>query len=817
MQITRYLRLCLLLPLFASGVPVLAGDVGRGLDFVSQADNRELRPPRPPVDIAIGDLDGNGRSDVVTGNTTAGGPSTVSVMLQLDAQTFVSQRDAVAGEGLLAIALADLTGDGNLDVVTAGGESVHVLTGDGSGVVTTVLTVDGLGDARAMTLEDLDGDGHIDILTVDRTSSVVIVIEGRGDGSFSEPLRYETGGRPVDIVSADLDGDGVPEVVTANERTRDISVLTRQGERLGAPVAYALNGRPRLLESRDLDSDGQQDLITALGGTLFGLLGDGTGALAVPVAVYDGEGTLGSYAFGHIDGDPFQDLIPGTGRGVLPIAFGTGELPWTVTRNLPADATVARVRIEDLDGDGDSDVIALTTAPASVNVYWRDTRGRIPLEVVGSPHLGFRPHAAMAADFDGDGLDDVVIGNGSDHGISLFSNRGDGTLAAPVTRSVVEYIESVSPADVDGDGDLDVVATDPEAGTLIIIENNSGAFGDFLTFESGRRAFMVASDDMDQDGDPDAVVANADGNNIAILFNDGSGNFTRTARTAVGSRPVAVALADLNGSGHLDVAVSNAVSQELMVLPGSSDGTLGVGVTYPSPGSSLYVAATDLDEDGALDLLTANEGTADRAWVLVNDGQGAFRDGGGYATGQAPYTVIAVDLDGDGHQDAVTVSQTANGVAVLAGSGDGTFGTLSLYGVGEDPRAVMSIDLDRDGLLDLVTANHTSQDLTILLNRVEVSSSTEGVAFQRGDVNADSATNLTDGVTVLEFVFGRAAAPGCLRSADVDDNGRVNVVDAVYVLRFVAGRGLAPPPPFPKCGGDTTPDTLACRSFLACE
>ena len=131
---------------------------------------------------------------------------------------------------------------------------------------------------------------------------------------------------------------------------------------------------------------------------------------------------------------------------------------------------------------------------------------------------------------------------------------------------------------------------------------------------------------------------------------------------------------------------------------------------------------------------------------------------------------------------------------------------------------VLPIDLDRDGLLDLVTANHTSQDLTVLFNRVKVPSSTgDGVAFQRGDVNADSVTNLADGVAVLEFVFGRSPAPACPRSADADDSGRVNVVDAVHILRFVVGRGPAPASPFPKCDRDATPDTLKCRSFPACE
>lgn len=90
------------------------------------------------------------------------------------------------------------------------------------------------------------------------------------------------------------------------------------------------------------------------------------------------------------------------------------------------------------------------------------------------------------------------------------------------------------------------------------------------------------------------------------------------------------------------------------------------------------------------------------------------------------------------------------------------------------------------------------------------------IAFRRGDVNADSATNLTDVVFFLSHLFGGGIEPACAKSADVDDSGELDVSDAAFLLNSLFSGGPRPPHPFTECGFDPTIDALTCRSFPGC-
>lgn len=90
------------------------------------------------------------------------------------------------------------------------------------------------------------------------------------------------------------------------------------------------------------------------------------------------------------------------------------------------------------------------------------------------------------------------------------------------------------------------------------------------------------------------------------------------------------------------------------------------------------------------------------------------------------------------------------------------------------------------------------------------------LSFNRGDVNADGARNLTDAVFILEHLFGGGREPPCAKSADVNDTGAVDLTDPVFLLGALFSAGPAPPPPSAECGPDPTTDALGCESFDAC-
>jgi hypothetical protein len=93
----------------------------------------------------------------------------------------------------------------------------------------------------------------------------------------------------------------------------------------------------------------------------------------------------------------------------------------------------------------------------------------------------------------------------------------------------------------------------------------------------------------------------------------------------------------------------------------------------------------------------------------------------------------------------------------------------------------------------------------------------ESTPFVRGDASADSETDISDAVFVLQYLFSGKAAPSCEDAADADDNGALEITDAVYLLHYLFLGGPPPKAPFPDCGPDPTVDVLGCESFPPCE
>ncbi len=340
-----------------------------------------------------------------------------------------------------------------------------------------------------------------------------------------------------------------------------------------------------------------------------------------------------------------------------------------------------------------------------------------------STTVGSSPRTPTVADIDGDGDLDLLSPNFNAGTVSVRVNNGSGTFSGTTNVSVGVNPLSAVAADIDGDGDLDLLAPSYNGTVSIRPNNGGGAFstGGFITIiAANSRVADVAVGDVDGDGDLDLFTANLDANSASVRLNSGSGAFGGATNVAVGSGPIAIAVADVDADGDLDLLTGNGGSSNVSVRlnngSGAFSGTTNVAVgANPGPGC---LAVADVDADGDLDLLVANNGTgATTVSVRLNNGSGAFSGGSDVSVGGRPNGLAVGDVDGDGDMDFLASIFGSNVVALRLNDGSGAFSAAANADTGANFQAVALGDVDGDGDLDLLSPEFSGSSVRVRFNQ----------------------------------------------------------------------------------------------------
>ena len=451
----------------------------------------------------------------------------------------------------------------------------------------------------------------------------------------------------------------------------------------------------------------------------------------------------------------------------------------------------------------------------------------------------------LVSDIDGDGDGDVVVVNpgidpsgvnpDSGNQISILRNNGDGTFAAP--ESLTTGVgPSVTAGDFDLDGDFDLVTVNRTDNTVSLLRNDgAGNFAPPENFIAGDRSLVNEPADLDGDGDLDLVITNTVGidlstalyfgNTISVLRNNGDGTFGTPEDLTVGNGVIDVISADLDGDGDLDLVTTDRADNTLSVLRNNGNGTFAVPDKLVVGSNPLKVVAGDFDGDGDVDLANSNF-TEATVSILYNNGDGTFGQTVTLETDEFPRISPPTDLDGDGDLDLTlshavfftrTGSTTGSTISILRNNGDGSFASPESFRVGNTPAGVAIADLDGIRYQDIVTPSFDNDSITVYLNQAFVSegdtltggAGADDFVFSRPGTEGDTITDFQPGVDriVLEGrEFGLtpgAVAPEqfALGSVALDGDDRFLYNIGTGILRFD-----------PDGTGEATPFTIAALS-----
>jgi Bacterial Ig-like domain (group 3)/FG-GAP-like repeat/FG-GAP repeat len=325
-----------------------------------------------PTFVTIGDLNGDGIPDLVTG--LSGDSNYVAAQFGMGNGTFATATQLILSHPATSIAIADLNGDGIPDIIAseASGLGIFLGTGGGAFAAESFVTA-GTGSASCVVAADLNGDGILD-LAVGFTGGPVILM-GVGDGTFRSPVAYAAGAAGSEgLAVADFNHDGIPDMVEANQGAGSLSVFLGVGDGTFAThtTIYIAATNPLLITAADLRHIGTQDVVVTNQTTadVYVLLGNNDGTFQHPVLYATGAtNSTGATQVlaGDLNNDGVLDLavadFGSSGDGaLLSLLPGMGDGTFGPRTDYPAGLGTESVALGDLNGDG---LLDLATANRS--------------------------------------------------------------------------------------------------------------------------------------------------------------------------------------------------------------------------------------------------------------------------------------------------------------------------------------------------------------------------------------------------------------------------------------------------------------------
>jgi len=645
------------------------------------------------------------------------------VAKQPDIGRIVESGQRLGAENSASVRLADLDGDGDLDAFVANrdGAANRAWLNRGDGTFVPGARDLGDSDSRHVALGDLDNDGDMDALICNAGGQPdrVWLNDGRGEfvdsggGLGEEDSRCSTLG--------DFDADGDLDAIIGSSDSKRVWINRGDGVFLPKPEGFG-SGLARALAAADVDGDGSLDLIVANGRGKDSRdriwLNDGGAQFRESELVLDAVNSVDVTVVDSDFGKRIEWCVLSADPGLLRL-WTLGENDRLKNKSAPARGGFTRIRSGDIDGDGNWDLLGLAG-----NGYGIQTHRSLDEPATWRKRWCPAPRATDIdlGDLDGDGDLDVFVAAGDSQPNRVWLHRSYGEIDASAL-----FVEShmtfplagcgaVALEDLDGDGDLDAIfGGQRNQPNTVWFNDGSGKFVDSGQVLESYACYSVRIADFDSDGDPDAFLANRYGPS-RLWFNDGQGSFT-TGDPIGNQYTDDVAIADFDNDGDIDFwqANLNPHPDRLWFNDGRGNFT-EQEQELSGPDERAWAAdAVDIDGDGDFDVLTGtSSGQPNSLWL--NDGAGFFerspeefsglRGSNGFAAG---------DLDGDGDLDLFE-AVTGGYDRVWINDGESHFSDVGREFTPFQGEHCLLRDFDQDGDLDAFVINALDQPNYLWLN-----------------------------------------------------------------------------------------------------
>jgi FG-GAP-like repeat/FlgD Ig-like domain len=681
--------------------------------------------------------------------------------------------------------LQDYDDDGDLDIIISRRNStndklpssVEWLENDGTGQFPRNTLFEDLSFPVDVDMGDFDKDGEIDYIVSDRyvsiSSGALTLFQKQNDGSYVK-LFIEDSLRTDQSAVADFDKDGNLDVVAVGFNRPTVSIYWNDGalnfskQEITDTVAQV-----ELVEVDDIDNDGDEDIVYG-GGGLDGfkiLYNNGSG-------VFDSSQTLflnnnqysnskRGLAITDLDNDGFKDILTFSGVGFGGLYFFDGSdnfnssLIDIVGIDLGGDIVVA-----DFDGNGLKDIIRQNMGADYLSIHYQESIMVFTNEFLELNWDNRGPGQMSVGDLDGDeDLDLVFPENGNVDGDLAWFENIEGSLYRHNIYNEIEAVRIPKIADIDDDGDLDIVVSAGDDGVKteedeIVWYENQGEIkfiehriDDNISFPAD-----IELGDIDGDGGLDIIATAHDDSSLIWYKRNGPGWFKIVVDENL-VQPLGCDVADIDSDNDLDIALCEYGENKILLYMNNGAGVFSRKVVESNLPEPRAIKIWDMDNDGDSDIIVTTTDTNNTLVLYLNDGEEVFTSSI-LAAGQKSLALEIGDWDGNDTPDIIvgfdkgtSLGSTNRDIAVFLNDGQASFIDSTLIVLSERTDVLRLVDVDKDSDLDIVFGSGSGGIFPLRLG-----------------------LNINGTVETIKDITDRAVRVYGIDAADINEDGIIDIV-----------------------------------------